>query len=163
MASAGRSVRDFYHHEAELLDGGDLRGWLSLLDEQIAYRVPVRLSRERDAGHEFSTTAFYMEENFATLRTRVHRLANEYAWAENPPTRTRRFVGNIRVGESDSATAVHSNIAVFCYRGDEPTPVILTAERRDRLSESAGHWRLRERVVLLDATVLGLASLSIFL
>jgi 3-phenylpropionate/cinnamic acid dioxygenase small subunit len=154
--------------EAALLDDNRLEEWLGLLTPDVRYRVPVRIVRERGAGAGFSDEAAFMDEDFGTLSTRVTRLDNEFAWAESPPTRTRRFVANTRVveGAADQDGAevlVLNNLAVYCYRGDKPAPVILTAERHDTLRRVDGELKLARRTVLLDSTVLGLQALSIFL
>lgn len=52
---------------------------------------------------------------------------------------------------------------MFCRRGDCGVPLVLTAEREDRLVKGEGPWKLANRLVLLDTTVLGMESLSIFL
>jgi 3-phenylpropionate/cinnamic acid dioxygenase small subunit len=157
-------ARNFLHHEAELLDKRDFQGWLELLSESIKYRVPVRTTRANQEGFGFSKTAFFLDEDYISLRTRVLRLGSEFAWSENPATRTRRLIGNIRA-RSGSADAIEStsNLAIFCYRGDVSAPVILTAERKDIFRKDLTSWKLANRVVLLDTTVLGMESLSIFL
>jgi 3-phenylpropionate/cinnamic acid dioxygenase small subunit len=155
----------FLIREAELLDRRRLDEWLGLLDSAIDYRIPVRTARLAQDGDGFSAVAHFMKEDLGTLTLRVRRLDSDYAWAENPPTRTRRLVTNVRVREMDTADgrAVISNFAVYCYRGDNPTPVVLTGERQDILSGAESELRLRRRLVLLDSTVLGMESLSIFL
>ena len=62
-----------------------------MLDEEIDYRVPIRLTRERAAGAGFSKEGFHLFENYESLTTGVERFATDYAWAEDPPARTRRF------------------------------------------------------------------------
>lgn len=154
----------FLEREAELLDRKMFPQWLEQLSPDISYRVPVRTQRLNREGDGFSTTAFFMREDFLSLRARVQKLASDYAWAENPATRTRRMVSNVRLGETGaSGVPVTSNLAVFCYRGDAPGPVILTGERQDVLVHNGQGLRLASRLVLLDSTVLGLEALSIFL
>jgi len=156
----------FLFREAELLDHQQLTEWLELLMPDIDYRAPVRLTPERAGGAGFSERAFYFKETFGSLKTRVARLSSEFAWAENPPTRTRRLVSNVHVrarpGGGDEVELTN-NLALYCYRGDSPTPIVVTAERQDVLRRSNGGWKLARRLVLLDATVLGLQSLSVFL
>lgn len=166
-----RDCTHFLYREAELLDNRKFDEWLSLLSPAIDYRVPVRTTRENKDGFGFSKTAFFLEEDFGSIKVRVARLGSDFAWSENPATRTRRFVGNVRVRTSDMAGAakgeeryaVVSNMAVFCYRGEEAKPTELTGERHDVLQRIDGDWKLLSRTVLLDATVLGMESLSIFL
>lgn len=160
------SVDDFLIREAELLDNADLTGWSELLDERIDYRAPIRVVRDID---EVSSTAFLYLEDHATLSARVARLESDDAWCEHPRTRTRRIVSNVRTRVvSDPSTAagavdVRSNFAVFAWRGDDVTPVILTGERHDVLSIVDSGWRILSRNILLDPTVIGLQALSIFL
>jgi 3-phenylpropionate/cinnamic acid dioxygenase small subunit len=53
---------------------------------------------------------FHFDENRASLGLRVRRLGTNVAWAEDPPSLTRRFVTNIRVawGEREDELAVRS-------------------------------------------------------
>lgn len=155
---------DFLLREAELLDDARFDEWLELLHPDIDYRVPVRVvpADRNDAG--FSRRAYYYRENHTSIVHRVERLSQDDAWAENPRTRTRRMVANVRGGVTEgAATPVRSNLALFCYRHDDPTPIIITGERHDALRQVDGTWRLAARTVYLDSTVLGLQSLSVFL
>lgn len=155
----------FLWREAEVLDRRQFDDWLGLMHPQIEYRIPVRTSRLAQDGDGFSSVASFMKEDHGTLSLRVKRLKSEYAWAENPPTRTRRLIGNIRVAGAAAGDdhAVTSNFAVYCFRGDDPVPAVLTGERQDVLAADAGRLSLKKRLVLLDTTVLGMESLSIFL
>jgi 3-phenylpropionate/cinnamic acid dioxygenase small subunit len=162
----------YLYREAELLDNRKFHEWLKLLNPKIDYRVPVRTSRENADGDGFSNKAFFMEEDYESLKARVARLDSKFAWSENPATRTRRLVTNFRVGHSAPAgetegrgesCGVASNFAVYCFRGESAVPLILTGERQDILQRDGGEWTLLSRLVLLDTTVLGMESLSIFL
>lgn len=164
-----RECTDFLFHEAELLDAWNLDAWIALLTPDIDYRMPVRTTRMKENGDGFSRKAYVLEEDIGSIRMRAKRLASEFAWSENPRTRTRHMVSNVRVVVEDAAgdTAgcinVKSNVAVFCHRGDEPAPVILTGERQDVLQNTGDGLRLKRRVVLLDTTVIGMDAFSIFI
>lgn len=155
----------FLYAEARLLDQGRFADWLALLDSDIEYRVPVRRALMKGAGAGFSDRAFFMDEDHGSLALRVERLASEFAWSENPPTRTRRIVANVLVDRLHSASEIDvtSNLVVYCLRGDDPVPKVISGERQDRLVMRPQGWRIRRRVVLLDATLLGMESLSILL
>jgi 3-phenylpropionate/cinnamic acid dioxygenase small subunit len=154
----------FLNREAELHDNREFHRWLEMVSANIRYRVPVRTTRQNKEGRGFSEKAFFLDEDHGTLKTRVLRLDSEFAWSENPATRTRRIIGNIRVRSATADTvALASNLAIFCYRGDAAAPIILTAERQDILGRENSAWKLADRLVLLDTTVLGMESLSIFL
>jgi 3-phenylpropionate/cinnamic acid dioxygenase small subunit len=163
-ATLEREAIHFLHREADLLDRRSFSQWLEMISPDISYKIPVRTQRLNGEGDGFSKTAFFMREDLLSLKVRVAKLASPSAWAENPATRTRHMVSNVRVGEADAAgLPVTSNFATFCYRGEATMPVILSGERQDVLVEANGDWKLRKRLVLLDSTVLGLEALSIFL
>lgn len=159
-----RACAHFLHRESELLDRRQFEEWLALMSATIDYRVPVRTTRYNKDGDGFSTSAYLMKEDFGSLKMRVAKLRSDFAWAENPATRTRRLVANIRIGpETRETQPVTSNFALYCFHGDSPAPAILTGERQDVLVRENGAYKLQTRRVLLDSTVLGLPSLSIFL
>jgi len=156
-------VHDWLIDEAEILDDRRMRDWAALLDEEIDYRVPVRLTRDR--GHDgISAEGFHMLEGYTALLTRVERLETDYAWAEDPPSRTRRMVGNVRARriEGEEALSVVSNLAVYRGRMDSPDFELLFGERHDLLVGPLEDLKLRRRVVLLDHTTLPAKNLAIF-
>ncbi len=157
-------AQSFLFHEAELLDDGDLHGWFQLLTPDVDYRIPVRVTRERSAGKSpFSQTAFHMIEDWGSLKVRVDRFDSEFALSEDPPSRTRRLVSNVRVerGALDELS-VKSNILVFRAHRESPAS-LLAAERRDTLRRVEGGLKLAKRLVLLDHTALPTHNLAIFL
>jgi 3-phenylpropionate/cinnamic acid dioxygenase small subunit len=158
-----RTVEEFLFKEAELLDAGRYRDWLGLLSADIDYRIPTRATRERTAlDLQFSETSFHMVEDRGSLETRVARFDTEYAWSENPPSRTRRFVSNVRLGSYDPPIDVRSNLLFFWAR-DELPQVILSGERHDLIRVEDGELKLAVRVVFLDHTTLPIPNLAVFL
>jgi len=157
--------RDLLFLEAEYLDDNRLREWLDLYDRDAVYQVPIRITRERAAGAGFSTDSFHMDDDWHSLETRVARLETEYAWAEDPASRLRHLVGNVRVTASGSPdeVGVKSNVLIFRGRSDSPDFHLLSAERRDLLRRHPDGWRIARRLVLLDHTSLGTHNLSILL
>jgi 3-phenylpropionate/cinnamic acid dioxygenase small subunit len=155
----------FLNHEAELLDRGDVRAWLDLLTPDVTYRVPVRITRERAAGNGFSTTSWHLNETFGSLEARVARLETEYAWAEDPPSRTRRFVTNVRVDQADGEDLVRvaSNLLLFRSRDASPEYQLISGERRDLLRRSDDSWRIAQRYVYLDHSTLSTQNLALFM
>jgi 3-phenylpropionate/cinnamic acid dioxygenase small subunit len=155
----------FLYHEAELLDDRRLHDWLALLTDDIDYRIPTRVTRERDATtSEFSTASYFMLEDRGSLTTRVQRFDSEFAFSEDPPTRTRRIIGNVRLEPRGAGPefAVKSNFLLFRAKQDLPGQ-LLAGERHDVLRRVDGELRLARRVVLLDHTVLPMDNLAIFL
>ncbi len=158
------AVCDFLYEEAALLDGNRLDEWLALLTDDIVYQMPVRVTRERGAS-DVSHDMYYFDENHATLRTRIARLHTDLAWAEDPPSRTRHCVSNVRVqpGAGPDELEVRSYLLLYRNRGDDPGHDLLSAERHDVLRRVDGAWRLTRRSILLDQANLGTRNLAIFL
>ncbi|WP_047865316.1 aromatic-ring-hydroxylating dioxygenase subunit beta [Rubrobacter aplysinae] len=158
-------VYEFLMREAELLDGHHEREWVELCTDDVVYRMPVRETRERGAGEGFNGQMYYFDETRGSLELRVRRLETEYAWAEDPPSRTRHFVTNIRVSSADAEEelAVRSNLLLYRSQGTELHQDLISAERRDVLRRSEEGLRLARREILLDHSVLTTHNLSIFL
>ncbi|AFK20974.1 3-phenylpropionate/cinnamic acid dioxygenase subunit beta (plasmid) [Haloferax mediterranei ATCC 33500] len=156
---------EFLFDEAERLDDGKLHEWLELLTDDVEYRVPRRVTRERGSEQSsFSEDGFLYREDMGTLTTRVERYDREYAWAENPPSRTRRFVSNVRVhDESDDEIRVKSNLLLYRNQGDTTEHDLLVGEREDQLRRVDGALKLARRTVYLDQTILATRNLSFFL
>lgn len=160
-------VESFLYREARLLDDQDLHDWLDLVTDDVDYEVPVRSTRERGAEQsEFSRVANIFNEDWASLDARVRRFDKEYAWSENPPTRTRRFVTNVQleaVRDDPEEIDVISNVLVFRAKEDEVDPDLISGRRDDTLRRVDGELRLAKRTVFLDHTVLDTRPLSVFL
>lgn len=149
--------------EAEMLDANRVREWLGLLTPDIDYRLPIRVTRERDGGSEFSSSGYHILEDYDSLAARVDRLDTDFAWAEDPPSRTRRIVSNIRVTVADdSLHHVKSNFLIFRSRLDSTSYELLLGERHDQLIRDGDRLRLKRRVILLDHTTLASKNLAIF-
>lgn len=174
----GRELRydceRFLYHAAELLDDRRLNEWHKLLTEDVSYRVPIRTTRERSSSDEFSETTFHMKEDWDTLKVRTERMASDFAWSEDPPSRTRRQVSNVRVTDvSNDEISLKNNLVIVRSQKDETDPDILSMERRDTLRRDddgyGSEWsdgpklKLAERTVFLDHTVIPVDSLSIIL
>lgn len=156
------AVEQFLYDEAELLDDCRWTEWLTLVSEDIDYRIPVRSTRDRQAGvSDFSSHAFHLVEDHGALAVRLGRLSTD-SWSENPPSRTRRMISNVRIKENSAAgIAVRSNLLFYWERAEQSS--VLAAERRDLLRPGPTGFLLRARLVLLDHTILPTPSLSVVL
>lgn len=156
----------FLYHEAQLLDDRELASWFELLTDDVEYRIPIRTTRERSAETEFSDVSFHMKEDRSSLHVRVERMQNDFAWSEDPPSRTRRHVTNVRVVDTDADTRevrTRNNLLVYLSRDDQTDPDLLSGEREDLLRLTDDGWRLAERTVYFDHTIIPTDSLSIIL
>jgi 3-phenylpropionate/cinnamic acid dioxygenase small subunit len=153
----------FLVHEAQCLDDNRIKDWLALLSPQITYEVPIRVTKRRGED-PISPDGWHMKEDFSSLKMRVARLGTKSAWGEDPPSRTRRLVGNLRCIAADATCIeVRSNVLVYYGRGDASEHTVLAAERSDHLLRTGDGLRLAKRVVLLSHTTLPIQSIGIFL
>jgi 3-phenylpropionate/cinnamic acid dioxygenase small subunit len=157
------AIQDYLIEEAELLDTRRFDEWLEQFTDDAEYRVPVRTTR-RLGNPDISDDIFHFDENKASLGLRVRRLGTGVAWAEDPPSFTRRFITNVKVawGERDDEFAVRSYLLLYRSRGDRGTHDLLSGERQDLLRLEAGRLRIARRRVVLDQATLGTKNLAIF-
>ena len=156
----------FLTAEAWMLDDNDLEGWLSLLSEALVYRAPNRVTVGRRQIGAFPQAGAHYDDDYAGMKKRIRRMTDaRSAWAEDPPSRTRRLVANVvcRRGMGAGDIFVRSALLVTRSRMDQATPELISAERRDVLRHEPEGLRLAERTILLDSTILGTANLAIFL
>lgn len=157
-------VRDWMYQEAELLDDGFERKWLeTMVSKEIVYQLPLRQTVERARGAGWVEGTYHLDERYGSLESRVARNETQYAWAEDPPSRIRHFVSNLRVSAGDGGLiSARTNLLIFRTRQDSVHPQLLSGERHDTLRREDGVLRLLERRVLLDLTAIGTHNLSIF-
>jgi 3-phenylpropionate/cinnamic acid dioxygenase small subunit len=157
-------VMQWLNREAELLDDNRLSEWLDLVADEIVYQMPIRLTRERGQNPNRSFKNQHFLENRHTLDLRIRRLKTEFAWAEDPPSRTRRFVSNVRIWpRSDQELEVRSYLLVYRNRGDQSAADLLSAERQDVLRRDQVGWKLTSRIITLDQSTVGTKNLAILL
>jgi phthalate 3,4-dioxygenase subunit beta len=167
-----QAAHQFLVEEAALLDAADYAGWLALLCEDIRYLMPVRVTTARGAGFDSLAGMAHFDENLYALRKRVERLATDHAWTEDPPSRTRHFVSNVRTfpaghaGAAEPAPAelrVESSLLLFRSRGDTREADLVSAGRTDTLRLTGDGYRLARREIVVDESVLRTQNLAIFL
>ena len=157
----------FLVEEAALLDGRHWHEWLELLTEDVRYVMPVQVTiglRGRGEAGEREGMAHFDEDRYS-LGKRVERLTTEHAWTEDPPSRTRHLVTNIRTFATASADelVVESALLLFRSRGDTRPPEFVCAGRNDRLRLTADAYLLAERHIDVDESVLRTQNLAILL
>jgi 3-phenylpropionate/cinnamic acid dioxygenase small subunit len=157
-------VTSFLVEEAEALDEGRYRDWLGLLTDDVSYRMPVRVTAAHTLAASYSGSMDHFREDRYSLEKRVQRFETEHAWTEDPPSRTRRFVTNVRVREGDGGDLLaRSYLLLFRSRGDTREPDWVSAERADVLRRVDGLLRIAERLVTVDESVLRTQNLAVFL
>ena len=172
------AVEQWYYREARLLDGREYQKWLALVDEDIQYVMPHRvnplvdnamrgqeamISVERELDGVDSDGTPIRNETYPYLALRVERSFKPNSWAENPPARTRRIVGNVEIlGREGERLSVVSNFHLF-YSRPGSASYLYAGQRRDVLTGSDGDYRLHRREIVMDVADIELPTLGLFL
>jgi biphenyl 2,3-dioxygenase beta subunit len=156
-------IEQFLYAEAALLDARRYRDWLGLVADDIHYWMPIRRTvTTADLDLEFTKPGemAYFDDDRVLLEMRVRKLEAGSAWSEDPPSRSRHFVSNVRILE---------------VIGDEITLEAAFHLYRSRLNADEDHWygrrvdvlrregpgfRLARRHLFLDQTVILAANMS---
>jgi p-cumate 2,3-dioxygenase subunit beta len=140
-----QEVEDLLYKEAALLDEWRLEEWLELLSDDAVYEIPPTDVPEGDARN----TLFIIADDAVRIRSRVKQLLGKSAWAENPQSRTRRMISNVRVlgAEGDRILAT-ANFAVHRMRYESVDTYI---GRYDyKLVRVGNELKIKERRAILD-------------
>lgn len=150
--------------EAKLLDDIDFDGWFSLLHPDITYQMPVRVNKEGIERPDYSLDMFAFHDDIELLKIRVDRLKTDYAWAEIPPSRTRRSVNNVRLLDyiPNEKAVVNSYLTIYRSRSTDIHHDLISGERQDEFTYVDGEWKLSKRVFIVDQTTLNTRNLAIF-
>ena len=156
-------VLAWVHDEAACLDERRHRDWLAMLTDDVRYRIPVRVTSAHSLDDSLREDMAHLDEDRYSLRKRVERFETDHAWAEDPPSRTRRHIGNVRAWEAGDDLEVRSNVLLFRSRGDIHAPDLVSAGRVDRLRREPDGLKLADRVVALDESVVRMQNFAVFI
>ena len=113
-------VERFYYDEAALLDAHRYEEWLALFSDDAHYFMPIRRTRmQRELNKEFTQPGemAFFDDDKTLLAGRVAKLKSGRSWAEDPPSRTRHLITNVRVvRDSGRELEVESNFHVYRTR-----------------------------------------------
>jgi 3-phenylpropionate/cinnamic acid dioxygenase small subunit len=158
-------ILETLYDEAAALDERRFDDWAEMLAEDLIYTAPLRVTRTGPhKDRDVMRTMFHFDDDYQSIMGRLGRLGKS-AWAEDPPSRTRRFVTNMRVGETGSADVyeVVSYLYLERSRFDDPVNEHTSCERRDLWRLVNGKYMLARREIILDQSVLGMSNLAVFL
>jgi 3-phenylpropionate/cinnamic acid dioxygenase small subunit len=158
-------ILETLYDEAAALDERRFDDWTAMLATDLIYTAPIRLTRTGPTrDRDVMRTMFHFDEDYNSILMRTGRL-HKSAWAEDPPSRCRRFVTNVRVAECDTVGEyeVVSYLFLERSRGDNPENERMTAERRDVWRDVDGAYKLATREIIVDQSVLGMANFAVFL
>jgi 3-phenylpropionate/cinnamic acid dioxygenase small subunit len=153
------------YDEAAALDERRFDDWVAMLAPDLIYTAPIRLTRTGpNRDRDVMRTMMHFDDTYASILMRTGRLSKS-AWAEDPPSRTRRFITNVRIAECDEAGEyeVVSYLYLERSRGDNWQNESITAERRDLWRAADGGYRLFRREIICDQSTLSMSNFAIFL
>ena len=158
-------IEQFLYREALALDERRFQDWLMFFSEDVVYEVPVRVTREGNAEWELSPTSRIFDDTKETLSVRIQRLETDFAWSEQPPSRTRHYVTNVVVDSTgvEGEYLVRSNCFIYRSRGDEINPSLYSLARRDTVRRVGSGLEICRRWGAFDQAMINAHNLSIFI
>lgn len=139
-------ITSFLALEADLLDEWRLDDWFELFEPEARY-VVAPLQRAAESAPEQALCLIL--DDYERLRARVRHFAGASTWMEQPRSRTRRLVSNLRFLASPSEEIiVRVNFIVYQFRNYESWEFVGSAKYR--LVPHESEFRIRERSVQLD-------------
>lgn len=159
-------IEQFLFHEAALVDARRFDEWFDLLADDLEYWMPVRTVRTlNEAAHEFAKPGegAFFDDDKISMGQRVKKLTTGFSWAEDPPSRTRHHVTNVRVLERrDGEVVIGCNFLIYRSRLANEVDV-WSGRREDTLRGSDGDYTIVKRHLFLDDVSLNSKNLSSFL
>ena len=158
-------VEQLYYAEAALLDERRFSDWLALFTPDAHYWMPIRRTvMASDLENEFTKPGAMalFDDDKTLLETRVKKLATGYSWSEDPPSRTRHTVSNVRILRADAneiLVALNFHLYRTRLEADEDSWI---GRRRDVLRRVDSELRIAERRVFLEQTLIKSRNLSNF-
>jgi p-cumate 2,3-dioxygenase beta subunit len=144
-----REIESFLIEEAALLDEWRLNEWLELMDEDAHYLIPPLDKPESD----WRAALFIASDDMKTLKNRVDQLMGKMVWAENPKSRTRRLITNVRIlcqnDPEDGIIKITANFAIWRFQMGNTDIFVGKYMHKLRLCEN-GDFKFKERKSVLD-------------
>lgn len=165
-------VEQFLYAEAELLDQHRYTEWIELFADDLRYWVPTRMTRtnrERDREIAGDKESCFIDDNLHFLKGRVRRYTSGISWSEEPPSRTRRLITNVRVTPDPESGdfQVSSNFYVYRSRLERHQDWFVGERfdvlRRTDITTSGYPFEIASRQIILEQSTLLAPSISIFL
>jgi 3-phenylpropionate/cinnamic acid dioxygenase small subunit len=158
------AILETLYDEAAALDERRFDDWIGMLAKDLIYTAPLRLTRTGpNRDRDVVRTMLHFDETYESILMRTGRLSKS-AWAEDPPSRTRRFVTNMRIGETANPDEyeVVSYYRIYRSRGPSPDIEDISAERRDIWRFVDGAYKLSKREIIVDQSTLMFSNFAIF-
>lgn len=156
-------VEQFFYDEAALLDARRYEDWLALMAPDIHYWMPIRRTMsQREIAREFTRPGdmAFFNDDLRRLTLRVKKLGAGSAWSEDPPSRSRHYVSNVRItGIIDGD--IHTDSCFYLYRARLNTEVdVWTGRREEILRPHGDSFQLVRRHLFIDQTLIRSTNMS---
>jgi dibenzofuran dioxygenase beta subunit len=150
-AALQHEVEQFLFHEAALLDGRRFDEWLTLFTDDATYLSPILPIHQAPQAIPLDEGLGIFNEDRRFLEMRIERLKTRYAHAEQPPSRTRHLLSNVRISAAGNAgnLEVAANFIVFQSRLED-TEAFFVGARKDTLVRIGAGWQIACRRILFD-------------
>ena len=156
-------AEEFLFREGALLDEKKFDEWLALLTEDIHYWMPIRrTTTAKEVAREFTQPGgmAFFDDDKNTLGLRIQRLGAGRAWAEDPPSRTRRMVTNVRILNIDGDEVLTTcNFQLYRTRLNSEEDSWI-GRREDLIRRVDGELKLARRHIFLEQTVILAQNMS---
>jgi p-cumate 2,3-dioxygenase subunit beta len=144
-----RDIEQLLFKEADILDAWKLDEWLELLTEDATYAVPATDNREGD----HKNSLYLVADDRHRLNARVKRLSDKWAHAENPRSRTRRFITNVQIKEQNGEEVkITANFIVYRMRYGFTDAYV--GQYQHTLVAQNGELKIKDRKSVLDLEAL---------
>lgn len=166
--SLQHEIEQFLYEEADLMDAWKVDEWYTLMAPDLHYWAPTRQNRtSREQSQEVAGpfgSAFF-DEDHALLGQRIARMHTGMAWAEDPPSRIRHLICNVRVHETDNPAEydVESSFYLFRTRLEREMDRFV-GKRHDVLRRDGNPYgfQIAKRTIILDMATLLAKNISVF-
>lgn len=161
-------IEQFLYAEADLMDSWNVDEWYSLMAPDIHYWAPTQQNRTiRERGRELAApmTAAYFDEDHALLGQRVARMHTDMAWAEEPRSRIRHLICNVRARETDTPDEYEVDSSFYVFRTRMEREMDHFVGRRSDLIRRAANphgFQIARRTIVLDMSTLIAKNISFF-
>ena len=152
-------IEQFYYYEAALLDDRKFDDWINLVADDIHYHMPIRRNvkfgeQARENSSSLNEISWF-DEGKRTLAGRVRQINTGIHWCEEPFSRIRHLITNVRVVEvNGDELRVNSNFFVWQNRLRDEVNLFVGAREDTLRRDSVTGWKIANRLILLDQNVL---------
>ena len=144
------SVEELLYREADLLDRWELNEWLTLYTDDARYFVPPSDVDGDTASPD--TSLFYIIDDRKRMEERVLRLTKIGAHSEQPRSKVRHLVSNVRAERRDGGIHARSSFAV--WRSKDTASDVFVGHYLHELVEIDGALRIAKKTCVLDMEAL---------